>query len=364
MAEERIFEYKQYRQIKADMTSRFIAAQDKISDFNDGSVTDGFLETASIEIADFYMRVKTGFDRYLQQLAFSVFGFERKSGLYAAGAVVFSRNEATPEAITIPSGTTVSTDSGIEFTTQESGTIAGDETASGSVAIRAVEVGVDGNVPADSVTTVVSTIPGVTGVTNAVALSGGQDTENDADYSRRFQMYLLGLGGANKYGILSAVLSLPSVRSVAMVEHFPPLSGLYNFSLYVDDGAGQAPSSLVDEVELILFGDETETNPGKIAAGLNARVLGPTAVYIDVTAEITSDGRYPDEILLYNVEEEIRTYINNLELGQDVVVNRIRQVIMRVAGVYDFDLTVPAANTIIADDQIARFGTPTLTMAV
>ena len=364
MAKKRIFEYKQYGAIKDDMKTRFIAAQDVISDFNAGSVTDGFLETVSIEIADLYMRVKTGFDRHLQQLAYSVFGFTRKSGLHAAGAVVFSRKTATGTAITIPSGTTVKTGSGVAFTTQEVGKIAGGETTSGSVAIRAVAVGVAGNVPAKAVTTVASAVPGVTGVSNAGALSGGRNTESDAAYAHRFRMYVLGLGGASKYGILSAVLGDSSVRSAAIVEHFPPLQGLYNFSLYVDDGAGRAPKSLIDKVKTIVFGDEAKNKEGKIAAGVNARVLGPIVVAIDVTASITNDKAYSSSVVLQNAKDAIKNYIDDIELGTDVIVNQIRKVMMQVAGVADFELTVPAANIVIADNQIARLGRVTLTRAV
>lgn len=353
--------YKLYREILADMQSWIIANQDKVTDFNEGGVLSSFLEANARQFEEAYVRLKTGFESYLPLLPYSVFGFERKAGLYAAGTVVFGRT-GTSGAVTIPSGTILATESGILFTTQEDGTIADASTTSASVSIKANELGVAGNVPAGTVTTIVSTVNGVETVTNGAKLTGGQDNETLIEFTRRFRTYIDGLGRSNVHGLVSAAQRNPGVRSASLVEHFPPESDIWNCSLYVDDGAGNAPSTLLAEVKSVVDGDGTEANPGYRAAGLNVRVLAPTAVTVDLTVEIESDGRYSDEVIEAEVESTVETYINDLVLGEDVIINRVREQIMSVDGVYDItSMAAPASNTVIGAAQIARFGTATIT---
>lgn len=353
--------YKLYREILADMQAWMIANQDRVTDFNSGGVLASFLEASARQFEEAYVRVKTGFETYLPLLPYEVFGFERKPGLYAAGTVVFSRSD-TSGAVSIPSGTIVGTESGILFETQEDGTIADGSTDSASVSIRASETGTAGNVPAGTVTTIVSTVAGVETVTNAAQLTGGQDDETITEFKRRFRQYIDGLGKSNVHGLVSAALAQEGVRSASLVEHFPPDSGIYNASLYIDDGAGNAPDALIETVQTVIDGDGTEENPGHRAAGMNVRVLAPTAVTVDLTVEIESDGSYSDEVIRSEVETAVEEYVNNLRLGDDLIVNRIREQIMAVAGVYDITtMSAPASNTTIAANQIARFGTATIT---
>lgn len=55
-----------------------------------------------------------------------------------------------------------------------------------TVDIEAVTAGSKGNVPAGAINVVVTPVPGVTGVTNAAAITGGTDTESDASLLARY----------------------------------------------------------------------------------------------------------------------------------------------------------------------------------
>lgn len=354
------FATKTFSEIYEDMKSWVIANQDKITDFNSGSIISSLLEAVANEIEEIYRRAKIGFLNYLPLLPFYAFGFSKIAGTKSAGSVVFSRNVSTASPITIPIGTIVSTSSGLNFVTTAEGTILANQTDSGSVSIQASDIGVAYNVPSSSVTTITTTVTGVDTVTNASSTTGGLDNESDDDFQTRFRQYCVGLGRSNTYGLVAGAMTVTNVRSVSPIEHFPPVSQ-YNVTLYIDDGAGNAPNDMIAAVLNVLLGDGTDTYPGYKAAGINLRVLAPTKVTIAVTATITSNATVDQAEITTNITDRVTAYINGLKIGEDVIFNEIVRIIKGVPGVYDLILTAPSSNTSISTSQIARAGTFTIT---
>lgn len=353
------FSSKTYRAIFADIKTWIIANQDIITDFNEGGVLNSLCEAVSLEIEQIYLRCRIGFIQYLSNLPFYAFGFSELPGALASGSVIFSRNIATTDPVTIPIGTIVSSPSGLLFTSTSEGTILANQTDSGSVSISANEIGTRYNLPASSVTIITTPVNGVDSVNNSSALSGGLDGESTEDFKNRFKDYILGLGRGNVYGIITGAKTVTNVRSVSTIEHFPPLSGLYNVSVYIDDGAGNAPAELIAEVENVLIGDGTETYPGYKPAGINLQVVPPTKVTVNLDITVTDSGDYDRTDLEVAIEAAVSSYINNLKLGEDVIISTIIKTIMEVAGVYDVVLNSPGANITISASQIARLGTIT-----
>jgi uncharacterized phage protein gp47/JayE len=186
------------------------------------------------------------------------------------------------------------------------------------------------------------------------------NAESDEDFVSRFQAFILGLGRGNIYGLITAALSVTGIRSASVVEHFPPVSG-YNVSVYVDDGAGNAPPALLAAVLSVIVGDGTAANPGYKPAGINVEVVAPTKVTIDVTLNIVDDGSVDRDSITVNVTNALNAYINGLKLGEDVIYYQLVESIMNVVGVYDIALSAPTANISIGPTQVARVGTITIT---
>lgn len=355
------FNAKTSRAILADMQSWIIANQDKITDFNEGSGIASFCEAVAQQIGQVYLRGRIGFTRYLPNLPFYAFGFSKHAGTKASGIVRFSRNVSAVDAITLPIGIIVSTPSGLLYTTTSTGTIAEGATESGDVSVEANDIGASYNVPATAVSVITTPVIGVDIVNNAAAMSGGSDQESDNAFQQRFREFILGLARGSIYGLITGAKSVTGVRSASVIEHFPPLSGIYNVSLYIDDGAGNAPAEMIAAVENVIEGDGTVTYPGYKPAGINLRVLAPTKVTVDVTVEIDDTGNVLREIVLQNAQGVIEEYINNLQIGESVIYNELVQRIMEVVGVYDLTLSSPAANVPIGATQVARTGTIIIT---
>ncbi len=355
------FSIKRYTTMLDDMLNYIIANQNKVTDFNEGGVLTSKCEAFSRVMENLYIDTRVGFDQGLIEVPFNAFDFTQKSGQKASGSVVFSRSGTTGEKI-IPIGTIISTSAGLKFITTSLGTILDGNSDSDSVTIQAEETGKDYVVPATTITVIYTPVSGVETVSNSSATSGGLDQESDAGYLERFQGFIEGLGKSNKAGLKRGAEEVTGVRSASIVEHFPPVSS-YNLTIYIDDGAGEAPQALIDDVIEKLIGEGTEEKPGYKGGGINLRVLAPTKVTINVTVEITDDGSLSQIVVEYNIEQAINNYINNLEIGDDMILNKLRGVMMNKDGVLDISITDPSENTSISGNQIARTGLIIITFA-
>lgn len=353
------FNLKQYRDIYTSIKAWIIAHQDRISDFNSGSVISSEIEAFARELSILYSESRAGFSEVLTKMAYTVFGLVKHASQYAIGSVTFSRT-ITTSSIIIPLGTQVATAGGVMFETTEAVSM-GIGTASVAAAVRAMDAGTDGNVAAGTVNTIVSGISGVDAVINYSPVGGGVNEETDAEYVARFRAYLLGLSRSGVWGIISGALSNEALRSAAVTEHFPPKDGLYNLTLYLDDGFGTVSSTIIDEVQAVIDGDGTAENPGYRAAGINIDYMAPSVVSIDVEGTVYFSYAVGDAEAKSLIDAAVLAFLNGHTIGQDVIRAQLQKTILDFPWVLDLEITVPLGNTAISDGQIARAGTITLT---
>lgn len=108
----------------------------------------------------------------------------RHAATSATGTIQVTANYGT----TIPEGTVfavpaTATNEAIEFATTEGVTFPDTQTM--DIPVSAVEAGIGGNVPANTIVIMSLPINGVTAITNAEATSGGTDPEDDDSYYER-----------------------------------------------------------------------------------------------------------------------------------------------------------------------------------
>lgn len=352
------FNLKQYREIYESIKTYIIAAQDRITDFSEGSVIASEIEAFAREMALLYSETRAGFSEVLTKLPFSIFSMVKHPAQNAIGTVTFSR-VSTLGSVTIPAATQISTVGGVVFETSAALTL-GEGVASGNVEIKAVESGKSGNVPAGTITVFVSGLSGVDAVVNAGNVGGGVDEESDSEYLSRFRTYLLGLARSNRWGVISGALLNPALRSVALVEHFPPKAGLYNFTLYLDDGSGTVSATTIAEVKALIDGDGTAISPGYRAAGMNADYLAPSIVTVNVTGTVYVSFAVELPEAKSIVDARVFEFLNSKLIGEDVIRAQLQKAILDYPWVLDLEITLPASNVAIASGQMCRAGTVTI----
>jgi uncharacterized phage protein gp47/JayE len=315
-----------------------------------------------------YIRCRVGFSSYLRGLPYSIFNFQKKEGLKASVNLVFSRPKAFSYETTIPAGTTVSA-GGLKFLTTAPGSVPSGTMTSAPVSAIAEDVGERYNVEAGAIATIVSTLPAdIVSVNNATAATGGVDSEDWGAYMSRFADYILGLSRTNGYGFKSGLTMDHLVRSLQIDEHFPPLNGIWNMTVYLEDGSGGMTDTALAEVKKRIDGDRTIGNGGYRAPGINVRYLTPEIVPVSLHIHVTTDRDVVNEIdesvVVYEMTEAVKKFVNGLLIGESVLISDVIIMLKRISYIDDAKVIAPEDNISITTSQIARFENCEVTVVI
>lgn len=147
-------------------------------------------------------------DRVLNPL-----GSERQP---AKRSIVVLRFSGVDDAV-VPAGIICQTGNGLLFITIESGVLSGGHVDVNAQALE-ISYGVNGNVNANSITTINTAISGIDSVTNPEPSRGGRAIETDSEYLNRFIQEGVngGSSAANVQGVLN---NIPSVLNAIVYEN-------------------------------------------------------------------------------------------------------------------------------------------------
>ena len=218
---------RRFDQILQDMVNRVIA-RTPLTDLNDGSVLLQILAASAREDDEQYVqmtrlldlfgiRTATGDDLDDRARDLNPLVIARNAAVKATGEVTFSRT-GVAGTVNIPIGTIVAvpvTDGSeaIEYETTEAGSIPNGNTSSQPLSITCLRAGAVGNVAANKITSIVTTVAGVETVTNAAALTTGSDRETDDAFRDRITEFLRSLSRATPRAIESAAETVESAAT-------------------------------------------------------------------------------------------------------------------------------------------------------
>lgn len=157
------------------------------------------------------------------------------------------------------------------------------------------------------------------------------------------------------------------VEGVAADYILNPASGQVNFITPLVTGEAVFAeytyyTGLVAFAQKIVDGDpnDRENYPGYRAAGVLAIVQVPQVLLQNVEATITVLEGFDQAEVKTAVRQAIKDYINNLSISGDLIVAQLIRRIMAVSGIYNVQITTPANDIIILDDQLARTQDPNI----
>jgi uncharacterized phage protein gp47/JayE len=345
-------EIRRYDDIMQQAIGAMIANQEKITDFNPGSIIHTFLDATARIAERIYVAIRQGYNDNLRLVPYSLFKFRRKDGTAAGGTVEFQREKPILTRTVINSGTRVSGD-GKTYITTAIGYIEPGALYSNAIPIVSDGAGTQFNIPSYAIKAIDSVLPAdVVSVVNHDAMTGGTNQETENEFDERFKIHINGLSGTNDYAIMDAALSLDMVRSVSVKNHKPPLRNIYNMSIYVDDGSGSVTAETMAAVKLAIEGDGTAANKGHLAPGVNIQVIPPHAVPVHYTA-ILFVYRADLETSDVEVRGVLADYTNGLTIGKSVIISEAIARVMKLS--YVQDVNMPMENIDLQGDQIARY---------
>jgi len=345
-----------------------------------GSFWDDMMGAVSLEIDRVYDRMHsevpaaalptTATGEWLDAWADAV-GLERKDETAAAGIVEFT----APDGTAIPTGTQVSTvqtsadADAPTFQTTEGGVV--DVTGVLALPVQAVEPGAAGNVAANTVTVLGSSIAGAT-VTNPNAITGGSDVETDEALAKRIGKKLSGAGGAGNVDFYETeALAEPGVGFVTVFPNTPDVGHVTISITDVDNNP--APAPLIDSLQARLDpSDQPAQGAGEAPPGATVHVTTPAATNVTVDATVvlapghSLDGSGGTRAVGAAIDSSVARYVNGLPVGGDVVLSKVSAAIVAVVGVEDWtvlELNAAAANVAVDDAHVASLVATNLTEA-
>lgn len=258
-----------------------------------------------------------------------------------ASAAVYSVKVIGTEGYTVPAGFLVATDTDITYWTTQEYTIGDDGTC--IVEASCTETGTIGNLSsAAAICKPVNPDANVAAVEGVECLTAGIDTESDADLRVRFAAAVEGSGSCNENAIRAAILRVPTVRFAAVIsnntdevddEGRPP----HSFECYVlggDDYEQEIAEAIFDKrpVGIKTVGDKTVTITDVTGTSRTVNFSPSPQVQITVRIAIKTTSSFVDDGAAI-VQQNVADYINNLGIGNSLVLSSIYGHIYSVTGV-------------------------------
>lgn len=276
----------------------------KLTDFNVGSGIRTVYEAVSVQLEEFYVRMKQNVLYAITNSIYQAFGFDRLAENYATGEVTITFIQAVPVEFTIPKGTVFSTSAVygyIYFETLEDYYVKVGLT-SVIVPVQCKTAGSVGNVPRGAITTMIPTNSLVKSVYNILPFTDGQDAETATEHKKRFQRYINTLARATRNAILYGTLEVDGVTGAWVDDNY-----IGYVKLYAHNSEGELPSTLRTEILNNLVNYR--------AAGIEVEVLPIVKINLDVNLRIMLADEYDTDIYEDAISNIITNYLNDYTVG-------------------------------------------------
>lgn len=291
-----------------------------------------------------------------------IVGLDRDEGDFADGTVTFT---TTSDTVTIPGGeddgTIVGTQPDSDGDFFEYRVIGPDEDTEGDVSpstgnttvdayVVAEEVGTGKNVGSGTVTYLPDPPSGVTDVTNNNAFTGGTDRETNDELRQRAKEAIFNTsGGGTAEGVKGFVDSnTEDVASVA-VKEYPGGNDSLSSDSPSPGGPGGSTSTAPFADVIVEGGSNTEVQESidqSRPVAVQHNLVRPTFINVDVTADVTGS-----DVNVSDAESALQSYIDALDLGEDVVRDKVIQRIMNA----DADIDGISSLTVAVDGEVHTY---------
>lgn len=331
--------------------------------FESNAVVAVFLESllqAVVTMARASTATGTDLDSFVQD-----FGLTRLPASAAEGQATFTLSSPATQQVLVPVGTIVQTSGGaIQYQVIADTTQAGyspslnayviqPNTTSINATIQALIAGTSSNVQVGLLNQLGSNLTGVSGVSNAAAITNGLDAESDVALRTRFVNFLQSLRLATQQAITSAINSVQQGLKVLLVANTTPSNTprVGFFTAVVDQGGATLSSSL----QTLL----TAAIQAATAFTISFAVVAPIATIANVSLTIrvnTTQVIETTSVIETNVTNAIEALINGLNIGDTLYVSDIIDVVINSdPNVIAVEVGTPTINGANADLVVDNF---------
>lgn len=162
-------------------------------------------------------------------------------------------------------------------------------------------------------------------VTNDAEIIKGQDIENETNYRFRITNQVLSLERANRTAIRLAALAVPGVADIVSLPYH---RGIGTYDLMIKSTVPSISSSLIANVQ--------EAIGNVTSHGIYATARGPREVGVSMVGSLILKNRVSAKEqtdIITAATDNVTYYINNLDIGEDFVINEVVERVMSTSDV-------------------------------
>ena len=285
---------------------------------------------------------------YLERLA-ALRGISRSVATCATGFLRFGVSSAISGDLSVKSGTTCMTDTGIRFATTEDAVLSAG-TLYVDVPAMALEPGRAGNVAANTVTIMAAMPTGVKACTNPEAFSGGDDAESDESLRARLLDSFIRLpNGANAAYYEQTALSFTGVAAAKAVGR---PRGIGTVDVYVATDAGIPGEELLTAIEDYL--------QARREISVDLQVLAPEEETVNISVALKASQGHTFDQAKAQADDALRNAFTGSLLGKGVTLAALGELLYHLEGVENYRFVSPTADVPASPTVLPQLGTLTI----
>lgn len=305
-------EIKSMYTVLKDLIDWTAARTNKITDFNIGSGIRTIYEAVSVQLEEFYFRMKQNALYAIATSIYTSFDFERKIAGYSTGYVTVAFTRALPTGLTFPKGTIFYTSDVygyISFETLEDHYAKAGLTST-AIKVQCKQTGIVGNVPAGAISLIVPTNAIIRNIYNEEAFTDGRDAETATEHKKRFQHYINTLAKSTANAILYGTLEVEGVAGAWVDDNY-----IGYVKVYAHDSDGELPSSLRSKIQKHLINYR--------AGGIEVEVLPIITIKINQDISVMIGNDYDTTIYEELIDATVTKFLNEYTVGSSYHVSDV-----------------------------------------
>lgn len=323
-----------------------------ITNYNVGTVIRSIIDMTAQLGAYLEQAQVDNFNAAVLNMLGQILAVQPQGAIGSSYLLQFTLSTASPQSVTIPAGTAATIPgTNLQWQTGSTITLAPGQTQ--SVIAFATVTGTITNVPANTITQLVSPIQYVT-VTNPSGepVTPGREAETLQQYQATVANTLNKLHRGDtlavEYGALQATVLdttgnvIEQVVKALALDYTPG-----QFYCYIYNGQGAASSALIQQVQNLLTGYIDQNgifHDGYKAAGVLANVATANTQAVNVTVSVLPAIGYAFSAIQSPVSNAIAEYFTQLDINEELSLSQLIYVILAVPGVADVEITAPTAS--------------------
>lgn len=337
---------KSMREVFNNLVDWITTKTDKITDFNVGSAIRTLTEAIAIQFEEFYFSMKQNVLYAIENSIYTSFDFDVKLSRASSGYVTIEFEEPLPSTLTIPKGTVFCTSVMYGYIYFESTSEISVERGAPEalIPIQCKTSGIIGNVPAESITTIVMTHSIIKSVKNKFPLTNGQDDETSSERKNRFKNYVRTLARGTADSILYGALEVDGVTGAWVDDKY-----IGYVKVYAHNSTGELPAELKKEI--------IKNLQNYRAGGIEVEVLPIVKKVVDLNLKITIGNDYDEALYTNLIKKLIENYLNGFSVAKSLYISDIIHTIKSVYLEEVINLEVSSGQDIvISNNELIRSG--------